>query len=155
VILAVALWISGSDGRWISSGGPFVGFEIRLPPVTFWSDGLGRGCRVMGVQRSSDPPEIVSKCSLIGSSADSAVSLRFRGNLPSLSGRRWGSGKCHRFRNATTTSVIWFVHRFNLCWRPGSERRVVRVRTHLGSSAQYQEPNIVTSLQRWPACGNN
>ena len=87
-ILAVALWISGSNGRWTSSDGPFVEFEIRLPPgillppdrnieMTFWSDGLGRGCRVMGVQRSSDPPEIVGKCSLIGGSADSAVSLRF------------------------------------------------------------------------------
>jgi len=56
-ILAVALWISGGNGRWISSGGPFVKFEIRLPPgillppdrdieMTFWSDGLGRGCRL-------------------------------------------------------------------------------------------------------------
>jgi hypothetical protein len=69
-------------------GGPFVEFEIRLPPgillppdrsieMTFWSDGLGRGSRVMGVRRSSDPPEIVGKCSFIGGSADSAVSLRF------------------------------------------------------------------------------
>jgi hypothetical protein len=87
-ILAVALWVSGSIGRWISSGGPFVEFEIRLPAgillppdrnieMTFWSGGFGRGCRVMGVRRSNDPPDIVGKCNLIAGNADSAMSLRF------------------------------------------------------------------------------
>src|SRR3974390_1561115 len=85
-ILAILL-ISGTLGRWKSSGGPFVEFEIRLPAgillprdrdieVTFWSDGLGRDCRHMEVRRASDPPEIVGKCSLIGDTSEAALSVR-------------------------------------------------------------------------------
>ena len=127
-ILAVALWISRSGRGWISSGGPFVEFEVRLPPgillppdrnieMTFWSDGLGRGCRVMGVQRSSDPPEIVGKCSLIGGSADSAVSLRFS---------RFAEGfwrapiESHATRNPDFEP--W--QRIEFIWAPVGERKV-------------------------------
>ena len=127
-ILAVALWISGGNGRWISSGGPFVKFEIRLPPgillppdrdieMTFWSDGLGRGCRVMGVQRSSDPPGIVGSCSIIGGSADSAVSLRFS---------RFAEGfwrapiESHATRNPDFEP--W--QRIEFIWAPVGERKV-------------------------------
>jgi hypothetical protein len=88
-VLAGAVWImSGSRGRWISSGGPYVEFEIRLPAgillppdrnieVTLWSNEIGRDCHGIEVRRASDPPEIVGKCSLIGHSSESALSVRF------------------------------------------------------------------------------
>ena len=86
-ILAILL-ISGTLGRWKSSSGPFVEFEIRLPPgvllppdrnieVTLWSDDIGRDCRGIEVRRANDPPEIVGKCSLIGHNPESALSVRF------------------------------------------------------------------------------
>jgi hypothetical protein len=86
--ILATLWVSGNLGRWKGSGGPFVEFEIRLPPgillppdrnieVTFWSDGIGRDCRRIEVWRSTDPPEIVGKCSLIGLDREAALSVRF------------------------------------------------------------------------------
>jgi hypothetical protein len=70
-ILTVAATIRmlSAHNWWKTSAGPFLEFEIRLPPgillpadnnieVTFWSDGVGRGCRSIEVRRSVDPPEI-------------------------------------------------------------------------------------------------
>jgi hypothetical protein len=88
IAILATLWISGTLGRWKSSSGPFVEFEIRLPPgvllppdrnieVTLWSDEIGRDCHGIEVRRASDPPEIVGKCCLIGHNPESALSVRF------------------------------------------------------------------------------
>ena len=88
IAILATLWISATLGRWKSSSGPFVEFEIRLPPgvllppdrnieVTLWSDDIGRDCRGIEVRRANDPPEIVGKCSLIGHNPESALSVRF------------------------------------------------------------------------------
>src|SRR6516225_1267342 len=77
IAILATVWISGTLGRSKSSGGPFVEFEIRLPPgvllppdrnieVTLWSGEIGRDCPGVEVRRASDPPEIVGKCRLIG-----------------------------------------------------------------------------------------
>jgi hypothetical protein len=86
-ILAAAIWILSAYGRWKIPGGPFVEFEIRLPAgillpndrnieVTFWSGGLGRGCRRIEIRRSIEQPEIAGRCSIIGDSTNSALSVR-------------------------------------------------------------------------------
>jgi hypothetical protein len=86
-ILAATLWMFRTYGRWRTSGGPFVEFEIRLPPgillpddknidVTFWSQGFGRGCRGIEVRRVIDQPEIAGRCSFIPASMERALSVR-------------------------------------------------------------------------------
>jgi hypothetical protein len=88
IAILAKVWISGTLGRWKSSDGPLVEFEIRLPTgillppdrnieVTLWTDEIGRDCRGIEVRRASDPPEIVGKCSLIGHGSGPALSVRF------------------------------------------------------------------------------
>ena len=94
--VAAIIWMFSTHNWWKTSAGPFLEFEIRLPPgillpadnnieVTFWSGGTGRGCR--------------------GASQPSV-----RGDASSIPGRPWGRGKCLRSHTVSTTSAIWFVH---------------------------------------------
>ena len=82
--VAAAMW---TYNRWNTSTGPFIEFEIRLPPgillpadnhveVTFWSSGAGRGCRGIEVRRSVDPPEIAGRCSIVGYGKEYILSVR-------------------------------------------------------------------------------
>ena len=85
--VAATIWMFSTYNWWKTSTGPFLEFEIRLPPgillpannnidVTFWSDGVGRGCRGIEVRRSVDPPEIAGRCSIIGYGKEHILSVR-------------------------------------------------------------------------------
>jgi hypothetical protein len=66
--------------------GPFVEFEVRLPPgillpddknieLTLWTDGIGRSCGSLMVRRSVEPTDISGRC-VIFSGTDYFLSLR-------------------------------------------------------------------------------
>ena len=86
-IIAATIWMFSIYNSWNASVGPFLEFEIRLPPgillpadnhieVTFWSDGVGRGCRGLHVRRSVDPPEIAGRCRIMGYGKEHILSMR-------------------------------------------------------------------------------
>src|SRR5262245_65609209 len=74
--VAATLWMSGPYNWSKAPAGPFLEFEMRLPPgillpgdnnieVTFWSDGTGRGCHGVEVRLAVGPPEIAGRCSIV------------------------------------------------------------------------------------------
>ena len=77
-----ALWISLT-----SPPGPYVEFELRLPPgillpddkniqLTLWANDIGRGCGRVIVRRWVKPPEIAGKCSVVVTSTEYIMSMR-------------------------------------------------------------------------------
>jgi hypothetical protein len=85
-LLAVTIWLASTYTGWKTDGGPFVEFEIRLPPrillpddknidVTFWSEEIGRGCGIQ-VRRTVDPSEIAGRCPVLRYRSEYAMSVR-------------------------------------------------------------------------------
>jgi hypothetical protein len=86
-LVITKVWKSGLWSRLTNPAGPFIEFEVRLPPgillpddknieLTLWTDGIGRGCGKLIVRRSVEPPDISGKCLILISSTDNFMSLR-------------------------------------------------------------------------------
>jgi hypothetical protein len=86
-LLATKVWKSALWTRLFSSSGPWVEFEVRLPPgillpddsnieITLWANGMGRGCGRPVVHRSAVPPILTGMCSVVVTSTEYVMSLR-------------------------------------------------------------------------------